>query len=63
MMKLIKISSHWSPEEAYNMLMLLDNLRDVIWQNYREDIIEHCRQEQIQENHSSIVFDDDTIPF
>jgi len=63
MMKLMQISSHWSPEEAYSILMLLDELRDTIWNNYREEIIEHCRQESVQEPSSVTDINDDIIPF
>ena len=62
-MKLMKIHSHWSPEEAHNMLMMLDELRDSIWNNYREEIIEYCHQQQVQESALSTVFDNDIIPF
>ena len=63
MMKLTHISTHWTPEEAHNMLMLLDKLRDSIWHNYREEIIEYCRQQQVQESKLSTAFDNDIMPF
>lgn len=62
-MKLAYIKSHWSPGQAYDMLMLLDNLRDAIWQNYRDEIIEYCHQQQSKELDSSSEADDDIIPF
>ena len=62
-MKLMQISAHWSPEEAYSMVMMLDKLRDSIWNNYREEIIEYCRQISLQEQPSSTDIDDDIIPF
>lgn len=63
MMKLMQVSSHWSPEEAHSMLTLLDELRDTIWNNYSEEIIEYCRQESVQEPPSFAEIDDDIIPF
>lgn len=67
MMKLMQIRSHWSPEEAHSMLMLLDELRDAIWNNYRDEIIAFaqgsCHQQQVEKNNPSTFFEDDTIPF
>jgi hypothetical protein len=62
-MKLSYIKSHWSAGQAYDMLILLDNLRDTIWQNYRDEIIEYCHQQQCEELDSSAEIDDDIIPF
>jgi hypothetical protein len=62
-MKLSYITSHWSPDQAYDMLMLLDNLRDTIWQNYRDEIIEYCHQQGCCEDDFLVDIGDDVIPF
>ena len=62
-MKRMQLSAHWSPEEAHSMLTMFDELRDSIWNNYRDEIIEYCRQMSLQEQTSSIDIDDDIIPF
>ncbi len=65
MMTLAMLNMHYTPEEAHQMLRLLDELRDAIWENYREEIIEYCRKAENEENHRSSFSDveDDTIPF
>ena len=62
MMRLMQLKSYWSPEEAYSILMLLDELRDTIWQNYRNEIIEYCHQ-QAEEVDVCFEIEDDIIPF
>jgi len=61
MMRLLQLKNHWTPEEAYNMLLLLDDLRDSLWLNYRDDIIQYCRQHTEKQSVSDL--EDDTIPF
>jgi hypothetical protein len=38
-MKILKITTHWSAEEAECIYQLLDELKDAIWQSYGEDIL------------------------
>jgi hypothetical protein len=57
------LKTHWTPEEAYSLLMLLDELRDVIWQNYRSEIIEYCHQKHKGNSGAFIEIEDDIIPF
>lgn len=64
MMKTALLKTHYSPEEAYSMITLLDELREGIWNNYRDEIIDYCRQQQTEENTlSSTGIVDDIIPF
>ncbi len=63
MMRLMQIKTHWPPEEAYSLLMLLDELRDTIWANYRDEIIEHCHQQEVQQPGVLPGMEDDQIPF
>jgi len=63
MMKFMQFKSHWTPEEAHTLLTFLDDFRDTLWQNYGHEIIEYCRQQQINEHDFSVEFEDDVIPF
>lgn len=74
MMKIATLKTYYTPEEAYSILMLLDELRDTIWHNYREDIIEYASKQQTvthhqaqkenrEEEQTAFDFDDDIIPF
>lgn len=38
-MKILKITTYWSPEEADCIYQLLDELKEVIWAAYGEDIL------------------------
>lgn len=38
-MKILKITTHWTPEEADCVYQLLDDLKEAIWQSYGEDIV------------------------
>lgn len=46
-MRLSMLKTHWTPEEAHTVLTFLDELRDTLWQNYGDDIVEHARQEYV----------------
>lgn len=37
-MKTLRITTHWSPEEADCVYQLLDELRVAVWQSYGEEI-------------------------
>ena len=65
MMKLAMLKLHYTPEEAHHLLKLLDELRDTLWNNYREEIIDYCCQAENKESAASSFsnFDDDIIPF
>ena len=63
MMKTMLLNTHYTPEEAYSILMLLDELRDTLWQNYRDDIIEYCHHQQTEDVDDGIEIEDDIIPF
>ena len=40
------IPDHWSPEQALAIYEFLDELRDRVWDRYREPIIAQLRAEQ-----------------
>ena len=73
-MKIAMLKTYYSPQEAYSVLMLLDELRDAIWNNYREEIIDYASKQEIEsdpqtkikehdDSQISFDFDDDIIPF
>ena len=48
-MKILKMTTHWSTEEADCVFRVLDELQTVIWENYGDDIeqlYERNREEQ-----------------
>lgn len=48
-MKILKMTTHWSAEEADCVFRLLDDLQTVIWESYGEDIerlYQNNREEQ-----------------
>jgi len=38
-MKTLRITTHWSADQAEDIYMLLDDLKTAIWQSYGEDIV------------------------
>jgi hypothetical protein len=36
--KTLRITTHWTTEQAEDIYMLLDELKSAIWQSYGEDI-------------------------
>ncbi len=63
MMKTMLLRTHYTPEEAYSILMLLDELRDTLWQNYRDDITDYCHHNHSKDGDACIEIEDDVIPF
>ncbi len=57
-MKILKITTHWTAEEADCIYQLLDDMKVAIWECYGEEIIEMhkaLRDEQLN--------DEDSDPF
>lgn len=63
MMKTMRLNAYYTPEEAYSILMLLDELRDTLWQNYRDNIIEYCHEQQTNDVDACVEIEDNIIPF
>ncbi len=63
-MKTIKVTTHWTTEQAEDVYLLLDEIKSAIWQSYGEDIVK-MHQEMVYEKRlkeeSSITNDD--LPF
>jgi len=50
-MKTLKITSHWTPEEAECIDQFLDDFKQALWQCYGEDIVQmhktiHAQQQK-----------------
>ena len=39
-MKTLKITTHWTPEEASCIYQFLDDFKEALWQCYGEDIVQ-----------------------
>ena len=62
-MRTIKLTTHWTTEQAEDVYLLLDEMKLAIWQSYGEDIIKMHREmacEKIQEETNTI---NDDLPF
>ncbi len=43
-MKTLRITTHWTTEQAEDMFILLDDLKTAIWEIYGEDIVTMHRE-------------------
>ena len=43
-MKILKITTHWTTEEADCIFSLLDELQSMIWESYGDDIAQMYQQ-------------------
>lgn len=62
-MKILKITTHWSAEEAECIYQLLDELKDALWQGYGEDILKmhETRRLRKQDGDEHENFNDETL--
>ena len=44
-MKFTQLKTHWTADDAHDVLSLLDELRDALWETYGADIIEQQQRE------------------
>lgn len=51
-MKTLKVTTHWSVEEAEGIYRLLDEFKDALWQSYGEDILEMYKTMQLEKQAS-----------
>jgi len=62
-MNVTRLRTYWTTDEAATAIDFLDNLRDVLWETYGEQIIQMQREvhdEQFRElNQGEFMFDDD----
>lgn len=63
-MKILKITTHWSAEEAEGIYQLLNKFKDAIWQSYGEDILEMHKTMQLEKQNGDEYRDpNDESPF
>ncbi len=63
-MKILRITTHWSAEDAEYVYQLLDDFKDAIWQSYGEDILEMHRIRQLEKQAGDTLEDfNDEMPF
>ena len=62
-MKITRVHTHWTAEEAHTVIEFLDVLRDQLWQSYGDSIVEMLRHasvnEACQDGQTTFEFDDD----
>ena len=57
-MKHTYLKTHWTPDEAHAIVAFLDELRDLIWQSYGSEIMDHLDTE-----HGPSCADQGELPF
>jgi len=63
-MKILKITTHWSAEEADCVYQLFDAFKEAIWQSYGEEILQLYETMQIEQRTSEEHEDfNDEMPF
>lgn len=60
-MKLTQLSTFWDADDAYTIIAFLDELRDVLWTVYGDEIIE--RQQALHQEDNNQEDQSDEIPF
>ena len=63
-MKTLKITTHWTPEEADCIYQLLDDFKQALWQCYGGDIVqmhktiqaEQKERDEEKESHDELLF-------
>lgn len=62
-MNVTRLRTYWTTEEAATVVDFLDNLRDILWESYGEQIAQMQREaseEQIPDrDQAQFLFDDD----
>jgi len=48
-MKTLRITTHWTTEQAEDIYMLLDDLKSAIWQSYGEEIVTLHREVAVEQ--------------
>jgi hypothetical protein len=65
-MRLTQLATHWEPDEALAMIQLLDQLKELLWSAYGEEIVrqEYAEQKQRKHHEEQLALDfDDPVPF
>ena len=48
------VDPHWSPEQAWAVIELLDDLRDRIWSHYELTLLDKLRSDRVTLHHVEI---------
>ena len=66
-MKITRLTTYWTAEEADTVMAFLDELRDTLWECYGEQIIDMRRnalaRTEGDPGQTELAFDDDDIDF
>ena len=61
-MRLTQLVTHWEPDEALAMIQLLDQLKELLWSAYGEEIVRQVYTEQqhrkLDEEQLALEFED-----
>lgn len=64
-MKITRLTTHWTADEADTVMAFLDELRDTLWECYGEQIIDMRRNAltntERDTRQAELLFDDDDI--
>lgn len=60
-MKTLKITTHWTTQQAEDIYMLLEELKSAIWESYGEDITELHRDIAIEQEEREESFNDELL--
>ena len=62
-MKITRVHTHWTAEEAHTVIEFLDVLRDQLWHSYGDSVVDMLRQASVNkpchDDHVTFEFDDD----
>jgi len=60
-MRMLKITTQWTPEEADCIYQFLDDFKEALWQCYGEDIVQMYKtiQDEQQAGNEERTFDDE----
>jgi len=61
-MKTLKITTHWTPEEADCIYQFLDEFKEALWHQYGEDMVAIHKANQDEQAGREEAFNDD-LPF
>jgi len=62
-MKTLKITTHWTPEEADCIYQFLDDFKSVLWENYGEDMVQMHKANQDEQQLCREETFNDELPF
>jgi hypothetical protein len=66
-MKITRLTTYWSADEADTVVAFLDELRDTLWESYGDQITEMRRNtlttRERDTRQAELLFDDDDIEF